>query len=117
MPQRTELPSNTNQQVTAHLRVCAPFTPRELPSTVVDERWRPFPLQGVHALNAPFHEEFAGPSRLAARVPGRRIGVARLAEEPVAVPTPRVLHPNPGVKNPLDMPQFAFLTPQLMGVA
>lgn len=29
--------------------------PRELPSTVVDERWRPFPLQGVHALNAPFH--------------------------------------------------------------
>jgi hypothetical protein len=26
MPKRTELPSNSNQQVTAHLRVCAPFT-------------------------------------------------------------------------------------------
>jgi WhiB family transcriptional regulator, redox-sensing transcriptional regulator len=35
MPQRTELPSNSNQQVTAHLRVCAPFRPAmtlDLPS-------------------------------------------------------------------------------------
>jgi len=42
MPQRTELPSNSNQQVTAHLRVCAPFrltavADRGLPGAVM--RW------------------------------------------------------------------------------
>jgi hypothetical protein len=71
--------------------------PSELPSTVVDERWRPFPLQ---VLKAPFHEECAGVVPAGCRSSGRRIGVARLAEEPVAVPTPRALQPNPGCQEP-----------------
>jgi hypothetical protein len=72
-------------------------TPSELPSTVVDERWRPFPLQ---VLKAPFHEECAGAVPAGCKSSGRRIGVARLAEEPVAVPTPRALQPNPGCQEP-----------------
>jgi hypothetical protein len=74
--------------------------PSELPSTVLDERWRPFPLQGFTRSTRRSMRSSLGPSRLAARVPGRRIGVARLAEEPVAVPTPRALHPNPGRQEP-----------------
>ena len=51
------------------------------------------------------------------RNPERLWPVSTSNRRPAAVPTPRACTPTPDVRNPLDMPQFAFLTPQLMGVA
>jgi hypothetical protein len=49
-PKRTELPSDTNQQATGHVRVCAPFT---LPA-LLQHRAAHWPLdQGTHTRSRP----------------------------------------------------------------
>jgi hypothetical protein len=83
-----------------------------MPPTGADDWWRPFPLQ---VLNAPFREEFAGPSRAGYRSFWCRIGAARLAEG--TGPSREPCNPTSDVKNSLDTSRFVFLTTRLVGVA